>query len=89
MMVSLNATEIYTLEQAAAHGPHHRMRRRALAVLGRSRGQSIPQLAAFFAVDRDTVSQWLGRWQQRGVAGLAEGRRSGRPPKLDPEAQKN
>ena len=85
----LTNLEVLTLEQAAAHGPHYRMRRRAQAVLGHSRGQSISRLAALFAVDADTVSRWLRRWRAQGVSGLREGARSGRPPHLDAAAQKN
>jgi transposase len=64
------------------------MRRRALAVLGHHRGQSLRQLAALFAVRYATVHDWLTRWHRHGLAGLAEGARAGRPPRLDPSAQK-
>lgn len=84
----LTADEITTLTACSLHGPHPRQRRRALAVLGHHRGQSVGQLAHFFAVRYATVHAWLGAWQQRGLAGLAEGRRAGRPPKLAPEAKK-
>lgn len=85
---SLTATEIVTLEACSSHGPHPRQRRRALAILGHHRGQSLPQLATFFAVRYATVHDWLQAWQQDGIAGLAEGRRAGRPPKLRADAQK-
>lgn len=85
---ALTATEIVTLEACSLHGPHPRQRRRALAILGHHRGQSLPQLAALFAVRYATVHDWLGAWQHYGVAGLAEGRRAGRPPKLAEPAQK-
>ena len=85
---SLTATELVTLEACSLHGPHPRQRRRALAILGHHRGQSLPQLAILFAVRYATVHDWLQAWQQGGIAGLAEGRRAGRPPKLGTEAQK-
>ena len=84
----LTASEITTLEAATAHGPHPRMRRRAQAVLGHRRGANIGQLATLFAVGYNTVSEWLRRWQSQGLAGLAEGPRSGRPSKLPPVAKK-
>ena len=84
----LTAAERVTLEACAAHGPHPRMRRRAQAVLGHHRGLTMDQLAAHFAVGRNAVSRWLTRWQRQGVAGLAEGRRAGRPRKLAPDAEK-
>ena len=84
----LTAAELTALKHYSHHAPHHRERRRARAVLGHHRGQSLPQLAAFFAVRYATVHDWLTRWQTQGLAGLAEGPRAGRPPKLDAAAQK-
>jgi len=84
----LIAAELTALEHHSHHAAHHRERRRALAILGHHRGQSLPQLAALFAVRYATVHDWLTRWQTQGLAGLAEGSRAGRPPKLDAAAQK-
>lgn len=84
---SLTTAESAALEQYSHHAGHHR-ERRALAILGHHRGQSLPQLAALFAVRYATVHDWLSRWQTPGLAGLAEGLRAGRPPKLDVAAQK-
>ncbi|WP_083322487.1 helix-turn-helix domain-containing protein [Hymenobacter lapidarius] len=80
--LALEASEIATLEACVAGGPHPRMRRRAQAVLAHHRGFCIDQLVVLFATHRNVVSRWLGRWQRWGLAGLAEGARSGRPPKL-------
>jgi len=77
----LTADEVSTLEACSLRGPHPRQRRRAQAVLGHHRGQSLGQLAQFFAVRYATVHAWVKAWQQGGLAGLAEGPRSGRPPK--------
>jgi transposase len=84
----LSAEEVRCLEACRQRGPHPRMRRRALAVLGHHRGQTLPQLAVLFAVRYATVHGWLQAWNRAGLAGLAEGRRPGRPPKLDATAQK-
>ena len=84
----LTSTEVATLEACSLHGPHPRQRRRALAILGHHRGQTLPRLATLFAVRYGTVHDWLQAWQQRGLAGLAEGRRAGRPPKLAESAKK-
>ena len=65
------------------------MRRRAQVVLGHHRGATRHQLATLFAVGYNTVGIWLRRWQELGVAGLAEGQRAGRPPKLLPVVKKN
>lgn len=85
---SLTPAESAALEHYSRHADHHRERRRALAILGHHRGQSLSQLAALFAVRYATVHDWLRRWQGQGLTGLAEGLRAGRPPKLDAAAQK-
>lgn len=84
----LTAPEVMTLEACGLHAPHPRQRRRAQAVLGHHRGQSLGQLATFYAVRYATVHAWLHAWCQHGLAGLAEGARAGRPPKLAEGAQK-
>jgi transposase len=83
---ALSAEEVTCLEACSQHGPHPRMRRRP--VLGHHRGQTVPQLAALFAVRYATVHGWVQAWHRAGLAGLAEGRRAGRPSKLAPAAQK-
>lgn len=85
---ALIAAEMVTLEACSLHGPHPRQRWRALAILGHHRGQSLPRVAALFAVRYATVHDWRRAWQQRGLAGLAEGRRAGRLPKLSEAAKK-
>ena len=84
----LTESEIMTLEAVAANGPHPRMRRRAQAVLGHHRGLCLDQLATLYAVGYNAVSRWLLRWQRHGVAGLAEGMRTGRPLNLPEPIQK-
>ena len=84
----LTADDVRQLHHYSHHASHHRERRRALAVLGHHRGQSLGQLAALFAVRYATVHEWLTRWEGQGLGGLAEGARPGRPPKLDAAAQK-
>ena len=80
--ISLLPAQVTALEQVAARGTHPRERKRAQAVLSHSRGLSLQQLATAYAVGRDTVRSWLTRFEQGGPAALAEGPRSGRPPKL-------
>lgn len=86
--IPLTAPQIQQLERTAATGTHPRERRRAQAVLSHSRGLTLSQLATAYAVDRDTVREWLTRFEQGGVAALAEGHRAGRPPKLTAVAKK-
>jgi transposase len=46
-----------------------------------ARGYSVPQIAQIHDCGEDVVRTWLHRYQDRGVAGLADEPRSGRPPK--------
>ncbi|WP_210521784.1 helix-turn-helix domain-containing protein [Hymenobacter terricola] len=57
-------------------------------MLGHHRGQTLNQLAAFFAVRYAPVHGWLTAWDDHGLAGLLDGHRTGRPPKLPPAAKK-
>lgn len=84
----LSPPEELTLEACSQHAPHHRQRRRALAVLAHSRGQRLPQIAQFFAVRYATAHGWLQAWESGGIAALAEPPRPGRPPLLAPEEKK-
>src|SRR5258707_11886993 len=53
---------------------------RAHMVLLAGRGYSVPQIAAIHACGTDVVRTWLHRYAQRGVAGLEDPPRRGRPP---------
>jgi transposase len=59
-----------------------RTRMRAHAVLLSERRYALEQIADIYQVDRDRVSQWLEWWEAEHMAGLDDGPRSGRPPKL-------
>src|SRR5512134_1587072 len=77
-----------TLREALKYGPSARVRQRAQAVYLSSRGYRLEQLAELFEVDRDTVSSWLDGWDERGVRGLYDAPRVGRPLLLsEPEQQ--
>src|SRR6476660_4189642 len=54
---------------------------RAQMVLLAARGHSVPQIAAIHACGEDVVRLWLHRYRARGVAGLRDLPRSGRPPR--------
>jgi len=57
----------------------HKIRKRAHAIILSSKMYKIDQLAGIFDVDRDTVSDWINRWENHGLDGLNDAPRSGRP----------
>lgn len=66
------------------HDDHSAVRReRAHAVLLSDKGFSLTDLAHIFDRDRDTVSSWLTRWEERAYDGLSDEARAGRPPKTN------
>jgi len=43
------------------------------------------RVAALYAVPEETLSRWVGRFDERGVDGLIEGRHTAQPKKITPE----
>ncbi len=66
----------------------HRTRTRAHAILLSARRYSINQIADIFAVDRETVTSWLLRWEESDTDGRDFDPKSGRPPTLSDEEEK-
>jgi transposase len=58
-------------------------RRRAQIVLLAAAGTSNTEIASQLGVSRPTVTAWRTRYEQAGLAGLLDGVRPGRPPRLD------
>lgn len=58
-----------------------KVRQRAHAILLSAKKHKIEQLSDIFDVDRDTISEWLNRWEVKGIKGLTDAQRSGRPRK--------
>jgi transposase len=70
------------------HGETPRIRHRAHAILLSDSGRSVNEIAAIFETTRVTVCAWLARWEDSGPQGLADGSRSGAPPKLTKSEKK-
>ena len=62
-----------------------RLVERARIVQAAADGRSAPAIAAALGCSRPTAYAWIRRFNERGVAGLAERRRAGRPPTYTPE----
>jgi transposase len=58
---------------------------RARIIRYASRGLGVPAIARRLGVVEDTVRVWIKRFNERGVAGLADRPRSGCPPTYGPE----
>ena len=84
---ALTPAETHALVPLHKNGATHRERQRAHALLLNAKGYPLKQLADIFDLDRDTLSQWLVAFQERGAAALADAPKSGRPPKLDAAAR--
>lgn len=53
----------------------------AQGILRLSQGLTLQQTADEFMVHLNSVEQWRPRWKKLGLAGLYEGRHTGRPRK--------
>lgn len=79
----LSEHEVQELRFHMDHGGTPRARHRAHAILLSNDGKTVNEIAEIFGVDRDTVTNWLNRWDEEGLDGLPDKPRSGASPKLD------
>ena len=61
-----------------------RIARRILAIANALDGMSREDAAQSAGMDRQTLRDWVIRYNEHGLDGLADLARDGRPPKLDP-----
>jgi transposase len=81
--VTLTAAQRTTLNKRARGAKTlHRDRLRAQIVLAAARGRDNARIAADLQITVDTVRKWRGRFVGRGLAGLADLPRSGRPRRI-------
>lgn len=80
----LTSEETHALTQVMDTTRKKRVRIRAHTILLSSQGIAIDQIAHLYQVHRNSVSSWLDRWAEEGLAGLPDRPRSGSPPKLTP-----
>ena len=87
MVRSLSATEMERLERLARSRPAPaRAVERAQIIWLAHQGVRVPAIARTLGVCEATVRTWLRRFNARGVAGLADAPRVGRPATYPPEA---
>jgi|JFJP01.1.fsa_nt_gi transposase len=80
-VTKLNGREKISLYELMRTSNSFKVRQRAHAILLSAKKIRIDLLSDIFEVDRDTVSEWLRRWSEKGIQGLADAPRSGRPRK--------
>ena len=73
------------LDTAAQAAPSKRSHVRMIAIKALLLGISHDQVAAIYSISRRTLSRWINRFNDRGIDGLIERSRSGRPSKISPE----
>jgi transposase len=86
-LLILNKEELRTLREMGIFHSHPRTRMRAQGIVRLSQGLTLQQTADEFMVHLNSVEQWRQRWNKYGLAGLYEGRHTGRRPKWTAQQQ--
>lgn len=84
----LSVAEKLTLENMRKYHSSHAPRTRAHAILLSHVGFSVKDISMILGVCRQTPATWIHAWEERGICGLLDNPRSGRPCILS-EEQKN
>lgn len=61
--------------------------RRARAILLLAQGHSISEVGRLVAMQRRHLHKWIDRFHEQGIAGLADEKRTGRPPVFSPRGR--
>ena len=80
--ITLTADERATLLAGRQYHRQHQFRDRCHGLLLSADGQSVGAIMAVLDVSRQTVYTWFNRWQEHGLAGLANAPGQGRRPVL-------
>jgi transposase len=86
-ITNLSDTDHTKLLECYQSSEKFRVRNRAHAILLSSQRYSIDEIASICGVHRTAVSRWLDRFEELGVAGLADLPKEGRPPILTEQEQ--
>jgi transposase len=73
------------LRRLAARSPDGRLACRILAIALVLEGWSRAEAATACGMDRQTLRDWVHRYNHEGIGGLSDAQRSGRPPALSAE----
>lgn len=83
----LTKIQFSRLESLRDDGETSRIRHRAHAILLSYQRTTVVELAKIFQTSRQTISQWLGRWEADRFSGIADLPRPGAPTKLTEKEQ--
>ena len=78
-----DTTSVLGLQQEIQRSEESRYDHRLHGVLLVAQGMTCPEVARLLGDAPRSVENWVHRFDQRGLAGLTEGERSGRPARLD------
>ncbi len=78
----LEAHEILTMQEMAAHHPYADFRRRALGLLALQRGHKVAHICELLQVSDQPVYNWAKSYRTQGLAGILDGHKGGAPRKL-------
>ncbi len=77
-----------TVNELLKNHPKHRTRMRGHMILLSADKFSIDEIARIYKVQRDTVSRCLQNWERKGIVGLFDSPKSGRPRALSAAEEK-
>lgn len=80
---TLDDEQVKTIEDALNHEKRAEVVRRATAIRLLHLGHAAPDVAQMMAVSLATVYLWHHRWVEKGLEGLANQPKSGRPSTAD------
>jgi len=83
----LTKSQVSRLESLRDDGETRRIRHRAHAILLSFQRTTVVELVKIFQTSRQTISQWLDRWESDRFSGIADMPRPGAPPKLSEKEQ--
>ena len=76
---NVSSEKLDELKKIFKNSNEARIRLRAHAIMLSIRKFSIDEISDFYEVDRDSVSSWFNRWNERGIEGLSDLPKEGRP----------
>jgi transposase len=85
LTVAEAVSAVIGLQQEIQRSEESRYDHRLHGVLLVAQGIRCPEVARLLGDSRRTVEYWVRRFEQKGLAGLKEGQRSGRPSRLSAE----